>query len=1366
MATTPSQNEIPKSVLDATNQSFSRDQPSTEDIAPGDFFDDPNYLQTLPHNAKALVCAVQHAGDNPDRPGFCHIQSEMALVRYKKNQNDTDLSMAFALEALSLRYVPDSSPGRGKSNHHMGTLYQRRWEKYKRNTDLEGAIRHYKLAVKTAQETDEVLREWACDVGVMYVERYRQGQEAIDKENARVYFDKAIELTAQSPIRARHISNKGDFLRQTVSGDDEERKAQLTESIAIHDNAIEICEANAGRSSKPYLPYGMIHRNAAAAYNARFVISKDEDDGIKASLLLRKAITFEIPESLVWERFQNELVDLEQSKAELLDDPDADQKACDVWREAIEAYPDTLKPRVRLSGFLQKVAEKTVDRALAHGLLLEAIDVIEDKARALLPGHPDFGLAFFCCGTTRYALYEVSGEPSNLDKAIEYAQIATNCEDSIDLSALFRLHALALIERYQRFGRLADLVEAGSVAGKAFSQWKKDDAVGQGCSLWVAGKVNRKMYDFTENAELLRQACEAFRGACKLMPKDFSSRPLALNDLGNSYVKLFNYDALPDNLERAIDAYKEALVQLESVNGSDQHRDIFILTAALGSVMIQRFLHWSADSDIESAVKYYRKSLCQIDNEDPRFAMRAANLNYALQLRFEVKRNIKDLTEAQQIAISALEGPISLSNDLRTSLSTLIGDAYQSSYKVTAQMADLQKAIEIYDKTIMLAGSISSSGRGILLLNKATALASIAKSTRNLSDFDAAERALQEANIVMPEENPLYWTIVQRHANLFYDRFKICPGPSTIGDAYKALEAYECLARMSSHHVSDRIHLASIAAEIANDVFQDPRRARDNILISLELLPEAVLLHENRLTQLKFVREYQYIPGAAAALSLNAGDPPSTAVKRLESGRAFIWDRIQGRPSEIDSLDIERPELAARFRTLQLQLFQKSPAFTSSNVGLATVVFPEDEKRLNSHNGANAYRQTLEEIRQCPGFSSFLKTPDISTDIQSHSNDAPIVFINGNSYRSDAIIVTADNIHHVPLPDFNIEEIQKYASRFAVALSYLGKGDKHQKALSEYQAIMKWLWKTAAKPVMDSIDWKRYQQASLEKPRIVWVSVGWISILPIHAAGDFEGQNPADAIKSRCVQDIAISSYTNSLKALAYIRQGVSNCKSSQFHPNKQAVVAAMAQTPGLGSEGDLNVTPELSAIENALSPYLDVNILMQPNTPTVKGAVSPETAILHFACHSRADEDDPSRSAIMLQDWQKKPSPFSVRTLLNLDLKSCELVYLSACESGVSKDVLLRDEGIHIAGGFHIAGVSHVISTLWKVSDEISSELAGIFYANLKQNGQEGLDLDRAPYVLHEAVEALRRKGVHPMLWGGFHSLRSLKGTAAVSPH
>lgn len=1348
--TTNSRNEIPESLLDTTNESFARNRPTTGDIAPGDFFDDPNYLRNLPHNVKALVCAVQHAGDSPDRPGLCHIQSEMALARYKQNQSDTDFSMAFALEALSLRYVPESSPGRGKSNHHMGTLYQRKWEKDKQPTDLERAIRHYKLAVETAQETDETLREWACDVGVMYVERYGQGQNATDKENARWYFDKAIELTGKSPIRARHLSNKGDFLRQTVSGSDEEREAQLTESISIHDHAIEICDANPGRSSRPYLPYGMIHRNAAAAYNARFTLCKGEDDGNKAFILLRKATTFEAPGSLEWERFQNELFGLAQSKAELLGDPDADQKACDVWREAIEEYPDGLKPRIHLAESLQKIAEKTVDRDLAYGLLLEAIYVTEDRSRALAPGNRDYGSACFCCATTYHALYEASGESSNLDRAIEYAQKATNENNSVDLAARYRLCALALIERYERLGRLSDLMEGDTRAAKSLSNCRRDDTVSQACCLWVGGKVSQKWYDVAKNPELLHKACGTFQRACRLMPKGFPSRPLALNDLGNSYVNLFNHDALPDHLEKAVHSYNEALVQLETMNGGDQHRDIFMITAALGSVMVQRFLHWRADSDIESAVGYYRKSLSRINNEDPRYATRAANLNYALQLRFEVKGNMKDLAEAQQIAMAALEGPISLSDDLKIGLVTLLGDAYQSSHKATGQMADLQKAIETYDNIITLQGSTSSSRRGILFLNRATALATIAKATGNLSNFDTAERALQEAITVMPEGNPLYWTVMQRYANFIYERSNFFQGPTTSGYKYKALEAYERLARMSSHPVSDRIHAASLAAQIANDVLKDPERARDNILISLELLPEAVLLHENRLTQLKLVRKYQYIPSAVAALSLNAGDPPSTAVERLESGRAFIWDRIQGRPSELDTLQIERPELAWRFRTLQLRLFQKSTPLDSSNRDRATVFSPEDEKRLNSHGEATAYRQILEEIRQLPGFTSFLRTPKISADIQSYSIDAPIVFINASPYRSDALIVTSQNVKHVPLPDFGIEEVQKYALRLAVAFHYLGKGDEHQKALSEYLVIMKWLWKSAAKPVMDEIGWRTYQQNS-EKPRIVWVSAGWISILPIHAAGDFESQISSNTTEPRCVHDIAVSSYTNSLKALAYIRQGASNRKRSQSHTSHQALVAAMAQTPGLGSEGDLNVAPELNAIENVLSPYFDVKILMQPDTPALKKAVSRETAIIHFACHSRADGDDPSRSAIMLQDWQKRPSPFSVRTLLNLDLKSCELVYLSACESGVNKDVMLRDEGIHVAGGFHIAGVSHVISTLWKVSDEISSELSGIFYANLKENGQDGLDLEEAPYALHAGVGALRRKGVHPMLWGAF---------------
>jgi hypothetical protein len=61
--------------------------------------------------------------------------------------------------------------------------------------------------------------------------------------------------------------------------------------------------------------------------------------------------------------------------------------------------------------------------------------------------------------------------------------------------------------------------------------------------------------------------------------------------------------------------------------------------------------------------------------------------------------------------------------------------------------------------------------------------------------------------------------------------------------------------------------------------------------------------------------------------------------------------------------------------------------------------------------------------------------------------------------------------------------------------------------------------------------------------------------------------------------------------------------------------------------------------------------------------------------------------------------------------------VVLSACQTGLGKDV--RGEGlIGLTRGFMYAGASSVVSSLWKVDDEVTAELMKHFYTNMLQRG------------------------------------------------
>lgn len=96
------------------------------------------------------------------------------------------------------------------------------------------------------------------------------------------------------------------------------------------------------------------------------------------------------------------------------------------------------------------------------------------------------------------------------------------------------------------------------------------------------------------------------------------------------------------------------------------------------------------------------------------------------------------------------------------------------------------------------------------------------------------------------------------------------------------------------------------------------------------------------------------------------------------------------------------------------------------------------------------------------------------------------------------------------------------------------------------------------------------------------------------------------------------------------------------------------------------------------------------------------------------------------------------------LDLRACELVVLSACDTNVG--VASSGQGVaSFQKALHAAGARHVVTSLWKVDDAAARELMLAFYEGL---WSEGLDVERA---LWRAKSRLRERRAPVRDWAGW---------------
>lgn len=143
-----------------------------------------------------------------------------------------------------------------------------------------------------------------------------------------------------------------------------------------------------------------------------------------------------------------------------------------------------------------------------------------------------------------------------------------------------------------------------------------------------------------------------------------------------------------------------------------------------------------------------------------------------------------------------------------------------------------------------------------------------------------------------------------------------------------------------------------------------------------------------------------------------------------------------------------------------------------------------------------------------------------------------------------------------------------------------------------------------------------------------------------------------------------------------------------------------------------------------------------------------PQTPVLHFATHAAVDVADSRRSRLLFSPESSDAGSqyLFASEIAAMRLSAVELVTLAACES--ERGRFVKGEGVeNFSRAFLGAGAEATVSSLWRVSDEVTALLMQRFYRGLAA-GKSKTD------ALREAKLALLRTGgdaAHPYFWSAF---------------
>lgn len=1017
-------------------------------------------------------------------------------------------------------------------------------------------------------------------------------------------------------------------------------------------------------------------------------------------------------------------------------------ESVDVFSRAVKATPigDPFRSGrlSNLGGALQELFEQTGDPAV----IAEAVRAGRTAVEAAGTGHSNYARYLSNLGNALRAMFERTGDPAALTEAVQVSRAAVDVTPTEHPQRGARLSNLgnALRAEFERTGNPASLTEAVHVGRAAVDATPVGHPNHARC-LTSLGNALRVLFDCNGDAEVLAEVIEAERSAVEATLVGHPDRAGHLSNLGNALRAWFERTGDVTVLAPATDAIRAAVDATPA-----EHPDRALYLSNLAIVLRVEFER-TGDSDLlVEAVRASRYALDATPEDHPDRTIRLSNLGIALRALFARTSDDTVLGEVIDTARTAvasstvghLERPRFLNN---------LGTALQVSFERNGDPAVLAEAVQAGRAAVAASGA-ENPDTALYLSNLGNALQMLFERDADLATLTEAIDAGRGAVEATAGEHQEY---AGRLCNLGNALYTMAEHTGDDGFRIEAAHCHELAASNTAAPAFLRLRAYCVLARLSDRA--QPSRALTALDQAVDLLPHITTRSLNRADREHHLRQLSSLAGQIAATAVNAGRP-ERAVELLEQARGvLVADTLNARSSDLGRLREHDPHLAADFQDLRARFDALEHADVATvllqgavhaNTGTGETDLQRSAVELGQERreAQAAWHDLLKRIRGVNGFADFLRAPKIS-ELSHQAHDGPVILVYASRSRSDALILTGDPdtpVLVVPLVHLTESEAIDRARR-VLAIHNIdgGTGAQHADTQEEILDILGWIWDTIAEPVLLALGHTGIPAGGAVWPRVWWCPIGILAFLPLHAAGhhaDLTSQDPDRRANPRTVMDRAISSFTATIRGLAYARM---------HQPDAATDTTLVVAVP------DANGVPPLAGATTEAQAVAELvrgaHLLPNPTRERVLAAL-PDYAVAHFACHGEDNWTDPTASRLVLYDHEIEP--LTVRDISALYLKS-RLAYLSACNTMLTSPAL-ANEAVHLTGAFHLAGYQHVIGTLWPINDFISRRFAAGFYSYITQAGTTTPDITRSAQALHHGTRHLRsRYPGAPTQWAAY---------------